>query len=393
MSENTAASPQKGGSKKTLLILAGVAVVALGGYFVLGGGGGFRGTDESMQLRVGEWQQIGGTDTPGGRVRGAGAYSAYRRDVILHGGSDGSPNSTMNDVWTYKVPDQSWEQLRVFEEGPGPRKNHGLIVDKHGDVYVFGGETNVGQALNDLWRLTSKERRWEPVDAQGTLPSPRANFSYAYLEQYESILVYGGRSSVVPSGEMNLYHIPTNTWKTVGVQNTPGPRFSAAMTVDGATGKVFLFGGRNESTFFGDLWAFDLQTGQWMAVNASGISPTKRSDAGLIANPERKTLLLFLGRDQNDQVTPDMFEYDSVTNEWTPVVSSNDVPDVGYGFVATYLPMDHQLFISGGASAGHRPVDATYVLDLKVSKQKPSGFQRLLKYFGGSGPSRATDAN
>lgn len=83
-----------------------------------------------------------------------------------------------------------------------------------------------------------------------------------------------------------------DTWqyKTTNALNN---RTNAALAYDPDRGKVVLFGGKTDSTSFGDTWTWDGSS--WAQVTTQG--PAPRYDASMTYDPTRGGLLLVGGAD------------------------------------------------------------------------------------------------
>lgn len=128
-----------------------------------------------------------------------------------------------------------------------PRYNHGMIkTANEEEIYVFGGlVSDVGKRCNQLWKYSVQDEKWELVEVPGTvkhnadnlftieskhsqesltkndstvIPAPRSGFGMTYDEDFNSIIIFGGRTSKKAYGDNNdlwEFSIESSTWKCI----------------------------------------------------------------------------------------------------------------------------------------------------------------------------------
>jgi hypothetical protein len=84
------------------------------------------------------------------------------------------------------------------------------------------------------------------------------------------------------------------TFEKIYTAVSPSPRLDHALQTDFSGHRIFLFGGRNEKEFLGDLWAFDTGNMKWARIETAP-SPSPRSGHCLEYDWKTGTLLLLGG--------------------------------------------------------------------------------------------------
>jgi hypothetical protein len=140
--------------------------------------------------------------------------------------------------------------------------------------------------------------------------------------------------------------LPPATWakaKTAG--DAPKPREDHTWTVseDGST--AYLFGGRNGTTDFGDLWAYDLRADRWRVIEPAGPGPHARfgHEAVWLAG---RGLVVFAGQ-ATGKFFNDLWLFDPGQNRWTLLPAGGQPPVPRYGTCASMGP-DGRLWMSHG---------------------------------------------
>ena len=269
---------------------------------------------------------------------------------------------------------------------PGSREGSVSWIDSNGNLWLFGGPTdvnsaNAGNYLNDLWEfnLATNEWTWEngsnATDAEGVygtlgiastnnVPGARSN-SVSWTDASGDFWLFGGGGfdSSRTDGLLNdlwKFNPTAKTWTwvsgsrtanavgiygTLGVastNNVPGGRWGAVSWID-KSGNLWLFGGAD----YNDLWEFSPTTNEWTwmsgeGVNNSGVYGTLGVAAATNVPGGRYlavswtdssgNLWLFGGCNENNLCFNDLWEFNLTTHEWTWMSGSSTVNAKGvYG--------------------------------------------------------------
>ncbi len=139
----------------------------------------------------------------------------------------------------------------------------------------------------------------------------------------------------------------------------PAAREDHTWTVDPQTQIAYLFGGRNGSTAFGDIFAFDLATDTWQRLDPGGTTPPARfgHEAAWVPGVG---LVVFAGQASATTFFGDLWSFDPTANRWTQLPRAGDVPAPRYGSCSGLGP-DGRLWISHGFTE-----DGTRFFDTKA---------------------------
>ena len=158
--------------------------------------------------------------------------------IFLYGGK--TATGVVNDMWSFNLRSQTWTQR---ENGGIPVYGHTAVVDDTGGkMYVFGGSNPDGSYRNDLLSYDLNTQQWENIAVQGDLPSPRAFHVSVY--EANKIKISGGRgynSSGVLTDLDDVWE-----FNTVAVKWTPKAKvsphsFSSAVVVPKSSGNLSQF--------------------------------------------------------------------------------------------------------------------------------------------------------
>jgi len=280
---------------------------------------------------------------------------------------------------------------------PGGRYLSSSWVDSAGNFWLFGGtgddlNSQEGQ-LNDLWKYNPTTREWtwftgsgvrRQVGIYGTqgipdsanTPGSREGAMAWNRSQSGYLWLFGGSGCTSNDcsisgnrGHLNdlwKYNLATNEWTwmsgtdirnspgdygTKGVEapsNMPSSRYRGNTWI-GASGSLWLFGGRNFSTageYLNDLWRYNPENNQWTWIsgdntgNQPGVYGTKGVPAAANVPGGRQNATSWTDASGNfwlfggqGPVTGgsvvrlnDLWKYNPTTNEWT-WMSGADQPD------------------------------------------------------------------
>mmetsp|Transcript_4497 Transcript_4497/g.4361 ORF Transcript_4497/g.4361 Transcript_4497/m.4361 type:complete len:183 (+) Transcript_4497:748-1296(+) len=69
----------------------------------------------------------------------------------------------------------------------------------------------IGQALDDFWNYSIKNKKWTRIYSNDTGPSPRIEASMIQLDS-SRVLLYGGRKQDTTFNDVWVYNLDTNHW-------------------------------------------------------------------------------------------------------------------------------------------------------------------------------------
>jgi len=218
-----------------------------------------------------------------------------------------------NDVWLYSLnaPQGQWVLLdagtnaladlrkkkKKHNAAPAPRRSHVGIVYQTpdgGDVLVVtGGRTQAGDCLNDVWSFDVTTKSWTelfpdsassdaPQGRKGSVgfPAPHPTGEKPYL------VIHGGRPEVGYFGDVWAFDLNTNEWELWFAQpeaaaGVPEPRDHHVGQY--YNNRLYIHGGRGgidrvweNAKQFSDLWVFDIPSRTWTELSPAGRRPIGR---------------------------------------------------------------------------------------------------------------------
>ncbi|KAF9366119.1 hypothetical protein BGX34_006120 [Mortierella sp. NVP85] len=239
-----------------------------------------------------EWRRITSPNSPGPRsshqivITPAGT-------LFLFGGEFASPNETQffhyKDFWSLDMKTNAWEKLEVKVK-PSSRSGHRMTLWKH-FIVLFGGfyDNYVDtRYYDDLWVFDTLEYKWTKVELPDQMIRPAARSGFSFIPCNDGIILYGGYCKEYTKGQRPKGIVHTDTWllkmnadikqirweKKKKSGSAPSARSGCAMAP--YKNRAVLFGGvfdddvseeTLESTFYNDLYTYQIDTGRWFPMN------------------------------------------------------------------------------------------------------------------------------
>jgi hypothetical protein len=114
---------------------------------------------------------------------------------------------------------------------------------------------------------------WAPLDASG--PAAREDHTWTVSGDGRTALLFGGRDGTTAFGDLWSYDLGSDAWTELAPAAGPSARFGhEAVWVDDVG--LVVFAGQAGTTFFNDLWAYDPAADTWTELPGSGDVPVSR---------------------------------------------------------------------------------------------------------------------
>jgi galactose oxidase-like protein len=203
----------------------------------------------------GAWGRLAATGaTPVSRYGSCAAIGPDGRLWISHGFT--SEGQRFADTRAFDFATLTWADETPLGEAPIERCLHACWWAADDTLRLYGGQTTGTTALGDLWQLDVGERpgtnAWTSVALD---PAPPDRNLYASARWQAGTLVFGGQG-------LDGDYLADSWWLSdegsvarldVG-DGGPSARAGAELIADPAGGRLLLFGGRDGSTSFAELW-------------------------------------------------------------------------------------------------------------------------------------------
>jgi hypothetical protein len=355
--------------------LVGSKLYIHGGYLAGGTSGTIDGTLWVLDLGTLVWTQLTSSDYT---VAG-GVMHHYNGELFQFGGSV-SGGALSDTVIKYNISGDSWSA--VTEGGPSPRR-YMASAPISNRFFIFSGDIS-GPDDNEFWEFDMSTGLWAQKDSgasnrwwstgihynntfimfggmYATTPSYFDDVWTVHIGYEETGYIKTNGIDVgvtptepgewqfhdiVPPGCTLIYEAWSNTanefnqWVEEATTGTK-PAERRGHTAIEYSGKAYLFGGEDGSTFYNDVWELNLSTFAWALKSTTGGPPTAR--AGHTAVLDSGKMYIFGGEDASN-LNNEVWELNLSTFVWTQKTSGGTA--TSYHAAVNYAG---KMYVNGGA--------------------------------------------
>jgi uncharacterized protein (TIGR03437 family) len=230
-----------------------------------------------------------------------------------------------------------WSRANPSGAIPSPRIDAPIAYDAiDRQLLMFGGR-DVSGDRNDLWTYAVDRQQWTQINPVGQPPNPRHGHTVTFDPLRRRLIVIAGMGSGF-FGDAWAFDIQTNRWTQLG-DNTSGPmpRYGLSAVYDAKRDRIVISHGfTSEQGRFDDTWAFELASNSWRDISAVGARPLRRCLHHAVYVPQSDQMLLYSGCSSGFGPCPqgDLWSFDLAKNQWTEITSNpRPAPRQLYGMV------------------------------------------------------------
>ena len=298
------------------------------------------------------WTKLAPSGTPpSGRAGHSAIWDPVRNRMIVFGGET-LPGSYANDVWALTLfpGGATWTQLTTSVTRPGARAHHAAVYDPLSDRMLVCMGFNF-DTLHDFWALSLASNVWSIIPTQPSAITWRHEHTAVFDAPRNRLVMFGGRDDLNILND--AWALTLNTGALVPLSAAgppPSPRYGLASFYDAVGDRMVVFGGRNQSSHFNEAWALSFSASPaWTLIPAGGTAPAGRSAHTAVLDPVGDRMVVFGGRETSSNFN-DVWELSMEgDSEWSPLLDGG-VPAPRSGHSAVLDPLRHRMLVFGGAN-------------------------------------------
>lgn len=137
---------------------------------------------ELFSVESRSWSCVPAHGSPPEQRHGHCLLSLGQSRLYLHGGMDGRTFfSTLYSIDLNENPPR-WKEYPSSSSQPMARAAHGAVaIESSSTLFIFGGLSRSGQALNDTWSWSATNQQWTEILCR-SLPRSRLDFAYCLVQ-------------------------------------------------------------------------------------------------------------------------------------------------------------------------------------------------------------------
>ena len=267
---------------------------------------------------------------PPARGRHLAAFDFAKNRMLVWGGVDGTGTPSPTDLWALEFATEPPRWVRVTTQGtpPSPRFAPASAVDSLNRVlYVFGGTTEQGTGLSDLFTFDLTTDTWARVhdSASPNAPGNRINAMLAFDPMLRVLFLFGGNDTVVRAdlSELWEFDVATRMWKTPPLTMAGGGPQGRARGAFFDGHPLHLWSGvvslqMAPASMADDLRTLDARaTPPWVQLPGLATLPASRFNAGYAARDAHRYVWAGGAIAASGQSTlNDLWRYEPATHTW-----------------------------------------------------------------------------
>lgn len=202
--------------------------------------------------------------------------------LIVWGGDTKTSEEEIQDDGLYllNLSTREWTRVKISGSCPEGRYGHSAAIIGS-KFYIFGGQTDQGGFMNDLWsfdlhKLKSGAPQWQCIESTNDV-APTRRTGHTVVTHGESIFVFGGTDGQYHYNDTWKFDTTTGQWKEldcIGYIPLPREGHSATLVDD----VMYVLGGRGvDGKDLDDLAAFKISNQRWYMFQNMGPAPAGRS--------------------------------------------------------------------------------------------------------------------
>lgn len=198
--------------------------------------------------------------------------------LYLFAGFDSQCN--YNSICTFDFQKQKFKRVKATGQIPPHRAAHSAIV-RGNEIIVFGGMVCNGGPyfyFNDCFVFNTDTLEWRELKTTGSIPSKRSQHcSILYKNRY--MFVFFGQNESTTFNDIHVLDLETNNWIKLNAPGAPAVRSfkSIDFRVNPCRSSAFLFEDQTTIVLQGEFGVrlFDIQKMEWKATKNSLSFPRK----------------------------------------------------------------------------------------------------------------------
>jgi hypothetical protein len=235
----------------------------------------------ALDLGTATWQQLTPSGNhPKGSVFITAVYCPVRHSMIVFDGND--MGNGHDQVCELLLDSMKWREISPSGSHPEARWSYSVFLDPDNNrLIVFGGQTQSGQFVNDVWALglDPGNEKWTQLSPGGSPPGGRSNCATGFDQSGRQAYFFAGFNYNQREFYNDVYCLDLDavTWTCVSVSGQlPSERRCPVGVFDQWNRNFLVFGGEDYYGYPGD-WYFmnvgSLGVNDWHRVETNQTTP------------------------------------------------------------------------------------------------------------------------
>jgi hypothetical protein len=213
---------------------------------------------------------------------------------------------------------------------------------------------------------------WVRLDVPDPRPGPRQGASLSVLYARGQLLLFGGREGSQLFDELWRFDTERDRWSLIASNPRPAPRFGHAATIDTRRRRLVLYGGFGAAGALTDLWAFEPLRVGWQRLAERVVGPGPRAGACAAYDEVEDRFLLAFGSTGTAR-TNEIWSFRFADEIWEEIGPPLGRPPARQDGACFWDATTRRLIVYGGQGEGFLADAWQFSLERRSWSQVPAG--------------------
>ncbi len=202
---------------------------------------------------------------------------------------------------------------------------------------------------------TGKKSQWVVLAPSAVGPAPRRGGVFLAAPDKQQLYLFGGKGQQGFLGDLWQFDLKAKKWEALSPEGGPSPRSGASGVWDSVRKQIIIAGGLDATGYRRDVWAYRPEASQWQKLaSTSDAKVPGRAYAAAAYDPVHDALFWFGGQSVDGDLS-DTWRYQIGNNKWEIAPAGSMVPAARYHAAAAYDIASQQVILFGGCSSPPQP--------------------------------------
>jgi len=162
---------------------------------------------------------------PTSRSNHTAIYLKRLDTMLVYGGTVNSDELSNGFIHLYSFAEAKWKKFRPKDRPEHDRLDHTAVLWKDSKMVVFGGIDEEDNSLNDVWSLSCAPHKWSPIgmslkwtklECSGQIPEARSRHAATIVDS--RMFIFGGSSNEgYCLDDLYMLELNSNVWQKLDV--------------------------------------------------------------------------------------------------------------------------------------------------------------------------------
>jgi len=274
----------------------------------------------------------------------------------------------------------SWIKIIISNANSAPNSvaYHTSVFNAvNNTMLIYGGRNSSNGALNTLSKYDLVSDSWFVpssfnISKTDVTAIPSARYGHvAVTTLYNTMYIFGGRNETTVFNDIYKYHMENDTWMKIEPKGElPTPRWGHSGVTYAINNQFLFFGGSGDvegKTLVNQVLKYDFEHDSWISNTPSGVLPSNRYLHTAVFTLTNE-MIVYGGIDSDKDVSNQLYIYSAERDLWLNVTvnATSQTPDGRSSHQAIITPLGTMIVFGGHDEKGN-PTDTTWKYNIATN--------------------------